>query len=227
MLETVTQSPIFGIVLTVAAYGVGLWIQKKTGWTVCNPLVIAAALIICVLVALGIPLENYEFGGDVIAMLIVPATAVLAIGVYENMKILRRYAIPILVGCVVGSATSVFCVLGLCRLFSLDTMLTASLMPKSVTTAIAMDLAEANGGVASLAALAVIFTGVVGAILAPSFSKWFHVEDPLAQGIAIGACSHALGTARALEMGEVQGAMSGLALSVCGVLTVILSFFVF
>ena len=224
--NTVTQSPLFGIVLTVVAYFIGLWVQKKTKWMLCNPLLIAVALIVCFLMALGIPLEDYEAGGDIIAMLIVPATAVLAIGVYTNLKILRRYAWPVLIGCIVGSVTSVLCVVGLCRLFQLDAMLTASLMPKSVTTAIAMALAETNGGVGSLAALGVFITGVTGAMLAPAFAKWFHVEDPVAQGIAIGACSHALGTTRALELGELQGAMSGLALSVCGVFTVILSFFV-
>ena len=227
MSNAVTQSPIFGIVLTILAYRFGFWVQKKTGWMVCNPLLIAVAAIVCVLTAFGIPLEDYEAGGDFISMLVVPATAVLAIGVYENLKILRRYAWPVLIGCIVGSATSVLCVVGLCRLCALDEMLTASLMPKSVTTAIAMALAETNGGVGSLAALGVFITGVTGAMLAPVFIKWFRVDDPVAQGVAIGACSHALGTTRALELGELQGAMSGLALSVCGIFTVILSYFVF
>ena len=226
MSNAVTQSQMFGIVLTIAAYFVGLFLQKKTGWKLCNPLLIAVAIVVCVLLVFRIPREDYEMGGDIIAMLIVPATAVLAIGVHSNLKILRRYAVPVLVGCVVGGVTSVFCVLGCCKLLALDTMLTASLFPKSVTTAIAIDLAETNGGVGSLAALGVFITGVVGAMLAPTFSKWFRIEDPVAQGIAIGACSHALGTTRALELGELQGAMSGLALSVCGVITVILSFFV-
>lgn len=227
MSNAVTQSPLFGIVLTILAYRLGCWIQKKTGWMICNPLLIAVAAIVCVLMALGIPLEDYEAGGDVVSMLVVPATAVLAIGVYENLKILRRYAWPVLIGCIVGSATSVLSVVGLCRLCQLDAMLTASLMPKSVTTAISMALAETNGGVGSLAALGVFITGVTGAMLAPVFIKWFRVEDPVAQGVAIGACSHALGTTRALELGELQGAMSGLALSVCGIFTVILSYVVF
>lgn len=227
MSNVVTQSPLFGLVITIAAYRFGVWVQKKTGWMICNPLLIAVTLIVCVLLALGIPVEDYEAGGDIISMLVVPATAVLALGVYNNLKILRRYAWPVLIGCVVGSAVSVFCVVGLCRLFALEPMLTASLFPKSVTTAIAMALAETNGGVGVLAALGVFITGVTGAIFAPVFAKWFRIDDPVAQGVAIGACSHALGTTRALEMGELQGAMSGLALSVCGVLTVVLSFFVF
>ena len=131
----------------------------------------------------------------------------------------------VLAGCLVGSLTSLASVLSLCKLFHVDEALAASLMPKSVTTAIAMGIAESHGGVAGIAAAAVMVAGITGAIFAPLFAKLFHITEPVAEGLAIGACSHALGTTRALEIGPVQGAMSSIAICVCGILTSILSLF--
>ena len=128
-------------------------------------------------------------------------------------------------GCLAGSLTSVGSVLLLCRLFRVEETLTASLLPKSVTTAIAIGVAESQGGVGGIAAAAVIITGLIGAVLAPLFARVFHVTQPVAEGLAIGACSHALGTARAMEIGQVQGAMSSIAICVCGTMTSILALF--
>ena len=138
---------------------------------------------------------------------------------------LRRYFVPVLVGCGVGSASSMLSVWGLCRLFGLDRAVTAALLPKSCTTAIAVGIAEAKGGVVAIAVACVIIAGTVGAVGAPAFIKWFHVTDPVAQGLAIGACSHALGTTKAREIGELQGAMSSIAIGICGLLAVLFSLF--
>lgn len=225
MTDTITASPLFGLTLTIFAFWAGRWIQKKTGWALANPLLIATSLCVAVLLLFRIPYENYAQGGDILNLMLGPVTAVLALGIYSQAAVLKRYFLPVLAGCVAGSLTSIFSVLGLCRLLGLDAALTASLMPKSCTTPIALSLAESRGGLAALAAAAVLLAGLTGAIGAPLFAKWLRITDPVAQGLATGASSHALGTVKAREMGEVQGAMSSIAIGVCGLISVVISLF--
>ena len=214
MADTLLSSPFLGLFLSAAAWCAGCWLQKKTGLLLCNPLLVAAALIIAALSLLRIPYESYALGGDFIKLMLGPVTAVLALNIYNQRDILRENFLPVLAGCLAGSLTSVGSVLLLCRLFRGEETLTASLLPKSVTTAIAIGVAESQGGVGGIAAAAVIITGLIGAVLAPLFARVFHVTQPVAEGLAIGACSHALGTARAMEIGQVQGAMSSIAICV-------------
>lgn len=225
MIEAILTSPFFGLALSIAAWCGGLWLQKKTKWVLCNPLLIASLVVIAILAVFHIPLTDYNQGGDIIKLMLGPVTAVLALNIYDERKVLKEYFAPVLAGCLVGSVASLGSVLLLCRLFALEDMLTASLLPKSVTTAIAVGIAESRGGMAGIAAAAVVLAGVVGAVFAPLFAKWFRVTDPVAQGLATGACSHALGTAKAMEMGELQGAMSSIAICVCGIFTSILALF--
>lgn len=225
-MDAVLTSPFFGLALSAAAWCLGTWIQKKTGWVLCNPLVIAGLVIIALLAVFRVPLEDYNVGGDFIKLMLGPVTAVLALNIYHQRQTLKEYFVPVLVGCLVGSVASLGSVLLLCRLFALEDMLMASLLPKSVTTAIAVGIAESGGGTAGIAAAAVALAGVVGAVFAPLFAKWFRVSDPVAQGLATGACSHALGTTKAMEMGELQGAMSSIAICVCGIFTSILALFI-
>ena len=225
MADSLLSSPFLGLFLSAAAWCAGCWLQKKTGLLLCNPLLIAAALIIAALSLLRIPYESYALGGDFIKLMLGPVTAVLALNIYNQRDILRENFLPVLAGCLAGSLTSVGSVLLLCRLFRVEETLTASLLPKSVTTAIAIGVAESQGGVGGIAAAAVIITGLIGAVLAPLFARVFHVTQPVAEGLAIGACSHALGTARAMEIGQVQGAMSSIAICVCGIMTSILALF--
>ncbi len=225
MIEAMLTSPFFGLALSIAAWCGGVWLQKKTKWVLCNPLLIASLVIIAILAVFRIPLADYNQGGDIIKLMLGPVTAVLALNIYDERKVLKEYFFPVLAGCLVGSAASLASVLLLCRVFNLDEMLTASLLPKSVTTAIAVGIAESQGGTAGIAAAAVVLAGVVGAVFAPLFAKWFRVTDPVAQGLATGACSHALGTTKAMEMGELQGAMSSIAICVCGIFTSIIAMF--
>ena len=218
-----TNSPFFGVALSVLAFWIGVKIQKKTGLVVCNPLLIGMILVIGLLLALGIPYENYDQGGSLINLFLSPATACLAVAIYSKVQLLKENWLPILVGCVVGSLVSMGSILGLCRLFGLDEAMTASLLPKSVTTPIAVSVAQAHGGIPSITVVAVILTGILGSILAPLLIRLFRVKDPIAAGLAIGACSHAVGTSKALELGETEGAMSGLAIGVCGLVTVLFS----
>ena len=172
-----------------------------------------------------IPLDNYNAGGSIIKLLLAPATAVLALNIYQQRAILKRHFWPVVLGCFVGSLVSMLLVQVLCRLFQAEASLLNSLLPKSVTTAIAVSIAESSGGLPALTAASVIITGIEGAMLAPLFAKVFHVTDPVVEGVAIGACSHAVGTSKALEIGPLQGAMSSIALCVCGIITSILAMF--
>lgn len=223
MLDAMLSSPLFGLTLSAAAWWAGRRVQKKIGPL--PPLLTAAALIIAVLSLFRIPYERYAAGGDFIRLMLGPVTAVLALNIYNQRSILREHFLPVLAGCLAGSLTSVGSVLALCKVFHVDDALAASLLPKSVTTAIAIGIAESRGGIGGIAAAAVMVAGLTGAVFAPLFAKLFHITDPVAEGLAIGACSHALGTTRAMEIGPVQGAMSSIAICVCGILTSILVLF--
>ena len=224
-MSTLAQSPFFGIALTVGAYWVGVRVQKRTGLVICNNMIISVALIIAVLVLFDIPYEAYYQGGSLINLFLGPATTCLAVTVYAKRELLRRYWLPVLVGCLTGVVVSVGSVLVMCRLFGLDAAMTASQLPKSVTTPIATAVSEAHGGISAITVAAVIFTGILGNLAAPFLGRLFRVRDPLAEGLGIGACSHAMGTAKALELGETQGAMSGLAIGVCGIFTALAALF--
>lgn len=223
MLEAVVNTPLFGLTLCIGTYLLGCRIQKKTGWLLANPLLLAAAMSIALLVLLDIPYEAFALGGDFIHMMLGPVTALLALGIYNQRAILKQHFVPVLAGCTAGSVTSIGSVLLVCRLLDVDKAVTAAIMPKSCTTPIALSIAQSRGGLTAIAACCVIIAGITGVLGAPYFAKWFGITDPVAQGLATGACSHALGTAKAREMGEVQGAMSSIAIGVCGLISVVLS----
>lgn len=224
-MNSVLSSPMFGIVLCVAAFALGTAIYQKVKSPLANPLLIAIALVILILKAFHISLESFQLGGDIITMFLAPATVVLALSVYRQMEILKKHFLPILAGCLAGAVTSMTSAFLLCKAFRLDEKLTASMLPKSVTTPIAMEISRQGGGIVPVTVAAVIITGILGAILSPVLIKLLRVEDPVAVGVAIGACSHAVGTSKAVELGEIQGAMSGLSLCVSGIITVVLSLF--
>ena len=216
-------SPYLGIALSILAFWAGEKLQKKLKSPFCNPLLIAILIIVIILLVFDIPYDSYNEGGAVINMFLAPATACLAVSIYTKLQLLKENAIPILVGCTAGSLSSMGSVYVLCKLFGLDEAMTASLLPKSITTPIAVEVCQTHGGIVPVTVIAVIFTGILGSILAPYLIKLFRVKNPIAAGLSIGACSHAVGTSKAIELGETEGAMSGLAIGVCGILTVIIS----
>lgn len=215
--------PSFGIALSILTFWIGIKIQRKTKMIICNPLLIAIVLCIGVLLIFKIPYKSYNQGGEIINMFLGPATACLAVSIYTKLELLKKNWLPILVGCIAGSATSMASVLLLCRLMGLDETMTMSLVPKSVTTPIAVSISSGHGGVVPVTVVAVIFTGILGSILAPTLIKLFRVKEPMVAGLSIGACSHAMGTSKAIELGETEGAMSGLAIGICGIITVLFS----
>lgn len=223
MMQELVSSSFFGIALSIIAFWIGVKIQKKTGLVICNPLIIAIVLVSAVLLIFKIPYESYYEGGEIINMFLAPATACLAVSIYTKIELLKKNWLPIVVGASCGSLASMGSVYLMCRLFGLDEAMTASLIPKSVTTPIAVGIAGSHDGIVSITVVAVIFTGILGSILAPTLIKIFRVEDPMTAGLSIGACSHAVGTSKAIELGETEGAMSGLAIGICGILTVVFS----
>lgn len=225
-MSALTGSVYFGAGLSIIAYWIGVKIQKKTGFVVCNSLLIAGLLIVAVLKLTGISYEDYNQGGSIITLFLAPATACLAVTIYSKIDLLKKYWLPVAAGCLAGTLVSMGSILLMCRLFGLDHEMTMSLLPKSVTTPIATAVAGGHGGIVSIAVAAVIFTGILGNLTAPLLIRLFRVKEPLAVGLGLGACSHAIGTAKALELGETQGAMSGLAMGLCGLLTAVVALFI-
>ena len=227
MKEVICSSPFFGITVSIAAYSIGVWISRKTKIALFNPLLISYLIIIPALLIFNIPLEWYDKGGDVIDIFLSPATAVLAITIYRQRKLIKEHLAAVIAGTVAGSACSLLTVLALCRLFSLSSAVTASLLPKSITTPLAIAVSGSLGGIQALTVLAVILTGITGSIAGPLLIRLFRIKNEVTQGLAMGAASHAVGTGRAVEMGEVQGALSSVALVMSGIITVILSLIFF
>ena len=215
MTQLIT-SELGSLTLAVAAYALGSLIYRKTGNNaIANPLLIATLLLGFGLRALGASTEQFSSSAAMINFWIMPATAVLGVAIWRNLPIIRKNLVPVLGGCIAGSFTAVACVLSMCKLFGLDEELTISLAPKSVTTAIATSIAQQYGGMVPITIFAVIVTGIFGAVAAPFLVRLVRVKDPL------GACSHAVGTSAAVKMGETEGAMSGVAMGLCGVFTVL------
>lgn len=227
MKETVFSSPFFGITISIVAYSIGVWLNKKTKMALINPLLISYLIIIPLLILLNIPLEWYKRGGDIINMFLSPATAVLAITVYRQRKLLKDHILSVIVGSIAGSLTSLLVVYALCRLLLMPDEITVSMLPKSITTPMAIAVSESLGGIEAVTVLAVIITGISGNILGPILIKVFRIKNEIAQGMAMGAASHAVGTSKAIELGEVQGALSSIALVMSGIITVILSLIFF
>jgi len=222
-VSAICQNPLFGMSLSIICFAIGSYINKKCkGHPLANALLIAVALIIVCISAFDIPLSDYQQGSSVIALFLPPATAALGLTIYRQRAVLKQYFAPVLAGCLAGSLASMLCVYFLCNLFNMGEVITMSMLPKSVTTAIATQISEANGGIPAITVAAVICTGITGGVFAPVFVKLFRIKNPISAGIGIGTCSHAIGTAKALQMGEIQGAMGSVALSVAGLLTSVL-----
>lgn len=212
----------FGIVLSFAAYEIGKWINKKLKTPIANPLLIAILLIIGFLSIIGIDYEYYKKGGDFIAFFIGPATVAMVLDLYANLDTLKKNILPILVGVGFGTIFSFVLAIFLSKIFQIDKNLVASLIPQSITTAIAISLSGEYQGIIGLTAIVVVIRGVSGAVFAPIVMKIFRIKDPVAQGVAIGTSSHAVGTSQARLMGEIQGAMSGLSIAIAGITAVII-----
>lgn len=220
MNDFFTGSVFFGTFLSLAFYEVGLFCRKKRKHVLINPLLIAIVLTILFLVIFRIDYSTYQQSSKTLSFFLTPATVCLAVPLYEQISLLKKNLRAVLCGIVSGVITSVVLVLFLSVLFHLSHAEYVTFLPKSVTTAIGIGVSERLGGYVSVTAGVIILTGILGNILAEPLCRLFKITDPVAKGIGIGSASHAIGTAKALEMGEVEGAMSGLSIAVSGVITV-------
>ena len=223
-MNKIVSDGLFGLTLSIVAYKIGVWLNQKFKSPILNPLLIAVAIIIPILKVCHISYDSYNVGGSIITLFLAPATTVLAYSIYLQLKVLKKYWLPILVGCLTSCIVSIGSTIGLCKLCGLDNTLTNSLIPRSVTTPIAMSVSEKLGGISGITVAAVIITGIFGAVAAPLLAKLLRIKNPVI-GVGLGCSCHAIGTARALELGEIQGAMSSIALGVAGMMTVIISLF--
>lgn len=226
MKEMLTQSVFFGMMLSLICYEVGSLIKKKTGHALANPLLLSVIMIICILLALDIDYESYYNGARYIQYFLTPATVSLAIPLYRQLSYIRKYPLAVFGGILSGVLTAMVSILLLSLAFGLSHEQYVSLLPKSITTAIGMGVTEKMGGMVGVTIIAISITGIFGNIAAEGICKLFGIRQAVAKGLAIGTASHALGTSKALEMGEVEGAMSSLSIVVAGIMTVIaVSFF--
>ncbi len=220
MRQILIDSAFFGLVLSLGTFWLGTLIKKKLKWAIFNPILIAVALTTGVLVVLKIDYADYQNSAKFLSYLLTPTTVCLAIPLYEQLQLLKKNAAAILSGIAAGVLASVGSILLMGFLLKLTGQELVTLLPKSVTTAIGMPLAEAQGGYTSIAAIVIVLTGVVGNVVAEGFLKLIRVVHPVARGVAIGTAAHSVGTAKAMELGEVEGAMSGLSIAVAGLMTV-------
>ena len=223
MTEFLESLSLFALGLTVGSYQFGLWCRKKWNSPICNPILIATMLVVGVLLLTGISTDTYQSGMEPISWLLTPATVCLALPLYEQLKVLKKSLPAILTGIAAGTVTSLAVIFLLCRLLGLDTAMTASLLPKSITTAMGIVLSEQAGGIPALTTAAIIITGILGSLVGSGLCKLLKLTDPICQGVAFGTASHVIGTSRATELGALQGAVSSLSLAVAGILTAILS----
>ena len=220
-MYNVLNTPIFGIVVTILFFNLGVYIQKKTNKPMFNPLLLAIIGIIAFLSITKIPYESYKSGADCINYLLGPVTVVLAIPLYKQFDLLKKHFIEIIVGIVSGVLVSLGSILIIGKLTNANIDIINSLIPKSITTPMGLSLTNTLNGIESIAVVSIILTGILGAIMAPTIFKIGRIKHPVAKGIALGTSAHALGTTKALEIGEVEGAMSSLSIGVAGMITVI------
>lgn len=211
----------FGMLLSVGAYLFGVWLKKKTGLSILNPLLVAIIAVILFLKVFHVSYEAYNKGGEYLSYFLTPATVCLAIPLYKQLELLLNNKLAVGTSILTGVLGSAGSVLVMAKAFGLNHQIYVTLLPKSITTAIGMGVSEEAGGIVTLTVVSIIVTGIIGNIIADLVFQLLKIEEPMAKGLALGTSAHAIGTARALELGEVEGAMSSLAIAVAGVLTVI------
>lgn len=223
MHDFLAESVYMGVMLTLGTYCIGLWLKKKTGWTLMNPLLVSILLSIGFLCATGTAYETYAEGANVISYLLTPATVCLAVPLYEQIEHLKRNCHAVMLGIGAGVLASMTSILGMVLILGMNHQAYVTLLPKSITTAIGMGVSEELGGNVPVTILVIVITGITGNIFAEKFLRLIKVKEPIAKGIAIGSASHVIGTSKAMEMGQTEGAMSSLAIVTSGVLTVIMA----
>ncbi len=223
MAEFFETTVFFGVLISLASYGLGMVLKKKLRLAIFNPLLVSIILVVVFLLVFDIDYEIYEGSAKYLSYFLTPATVCLAIPLYEQFERLKKNAAAVIVGITTGVITSLSSVLLLSYIFRLSHADYVTLLPKSITTAIGMGVSDELGGYVAITVAIIITTGILGNMLAELVCRIFRISDPVAKGIGIGSASHAIGTTKAMEMGETEGAMSSLSIVVSGFLTVILA----
>lgn len=221
MKEFLSNSLFFGMFISLFFYEIGLLVKKRWKLAILNPLLLSIIMVILFLRLAALEYECYENSAKYLSYLLTPVTVCLAIPLYRQLEQLKKNYKAILIGIIAGIITSMVTVLLLCLLLRLDYEMYATMLPKSITSAIAMGVSEELGGIANITVASVVITGIFGGIIAETVFKIFKITEPVAKGLALGNSSHAMGTAKAMELGETEGAISGLAIAVAGLLTVV------
>lgn len=221
MRDFLENATYFGVVLSLIGYELGLWLKKKTNWSIFNPLLVAILFTMAWVGGMKLDVKAVQNGAAPLNYLLTPATICLAVPLYRQIELLKKYKLAITLGILSGVLASLGSVLGLSVLFGLTHEQYVTLLPKSITTAIGMGVSEENGGIVTITVAVIIITGVLGNIMAELICRLFRITEPVAKGIGIGSAAHAVGTAKAIEMGEIEGAMSSLSIVVAGLVTVI------
>lgn len=221
MNELILSSATIGVVLSIAAYEVGVFLKKKTNSPIFNPLLVSIVLVMAVLIVFRIDYDSYNSSAKYLSYLLTPATVSLAIPLYQQLELLRKNFVAIMLGILSGVLTSAGVILAMSILFGFSHEEYVTLLPKSITTAIGMGVSEELGGYVTITVAVIIVTGILGNIIGEMVCKVFRIKNPISRGLALGTSAHAIGTARAMEMGEVEGAMSSLAIVVAGLCTVV------
>ncbi|MEZ3485276.1 MAG: LrgB family protein [Lachnospiraceae bacterium] len=221
MKEFLVDSAFFGVVLSLAAYEAGALLKRRFRLSVFNPLLIATAAVMLVLTLLNVEYSHYNESAKYLSYLLTPATVCLAVPLYQQLELLKKNLKAVAGGITAGVLSSLVCIFLLAKLFSLNHEQYVTLLPKSITTAIGMGISEELGGVQTITVAVIIITGIFGNVTAEFICKIFRIHNPVAKGLAIGTSAHAIGTAKAMEIGEIEGAMSSLAIAVAGLLTVL------
>lgn len=219
------SSPLFGITLSAVCFEIGIIINRRLPSPLTNPLLSGIIICISIIRLFGIPLDLYFIGGDIITALLPSVAAVLAVSIYSRIDVLKANFLPVFTGTLIGSVVSITSAYLLCRLFGLDDTITASLLPKSVTTSVATEISAHLGGNSGITVAAVIFSGILCSICAPFLLKLSASDDPIANGVAIGTSGHAMGTSLAVRLGDTEGAMSSISIGMAGIITVIITAF--
>jgi len=220
-MEAVTNTHLFGILLTVGCFYLVSLAKRRSRQNWLNPLLLSVIIIICILILADIPYENYMKGGSVIHAFLGPVTVVLALPLYRQRRLLIAYKYSIIGGIISGVASAIISVVILSRLFGLNDLLERSLIPHSVTTPIGISLTNMLHATEGITIISIMITGILGSLIAPFLLKLLRIKHPVAKGLSIGTSSHALGTTKAIEMGETEAAMSSLAIGVAALTTVL------
>lgn len=219
--EALMQSVFFGMVISLLCYQIGLAVQKKTKLAIATPLLLSVIIIIGILMILDIDYDSYYNGAKYIQYFLTPATVSLAIPLYRQLRYIKRYPLAVFGGIASGVLMAMGSIFVMALAFGLTHEQYVSLLPKSITTAIGIGITEKMGGMVNITIIAICITGIMGNMAAEGICRLFRIQEPVAKGLAIGTAAHALGTTKAMELGEVEGAMSSLSIVVAGILTVI------